>query len=40
VGSKTFDGVRFPAFAADRLPRHVLGFVAEISVVVDLLPFA
>jgi hypothetical protein len=38
VGSKTFDGVRFAAFAADHLPRHVHGFVAEISVVVDLLP--
>lgn len=38
MGSKTFDGVRFAAFAADHLPRHVHGFVAEISVVVDLLP--
>ncbi len=38
MGSKTFDGVRFAVFAADHLPRHVHGFVAEISVVVDLLP--
>lgn len=37
MGSKTFDGVRFAVYAADHLPRHVHGFVAEISVVVDLL---
>ena len=37
MGSKTVDGVRFAAFAADHLPRHVHGFVAEISVVVELL---
>ena len=38
MGSKTFDGIRFAAFAADHLPRHVHGFLAEMSVVVDLLP--
>ena len=38
MGSKTFDGVRFASFAADHLPRHVHGFLAEISVIVDLLP--
>jgi len=38
VGSKTFDGVRFLAWTDDHLPRHVHGFIAEVSVVVDLLP--
>ena len=38
MSSKTFDGIRFAAFAADHLPRHVHGLLAEMSVVVDLLP--
>jgi hypothetical protein len=38
VGSKTFDGVRFMVYVADHSPRHVHGFLAEVSVVVDLLP--
>jgi hypothetical protein len=38
VGSKTFEGVRFAAFCADHLPRHVHGFLAEVTVIVDLLP--
>jgi hypothetical protein len=38
VGSKTFDGVRFMVYVADHSPRHVHGFLAEVSVIVDLLP--
>jgi hypothetical protein len=38
VGSKTYDGVWFIAYADDHLPPHVHGFYAETEVIVDLLP--
>jgi hypothetical protein len=38
VGSKTFDGIRFSAYADDHLPAHVHGKYAETEVLVELLP--
>jgi hypothetical protein len=37
VGSKTFDGVRFSAYADDHLPAHVHGKYAGTEVLVELL---
>jgi hypothetical protein len=37
VGSKTFYGVRFSAYADDHLPAHVNGRYAETEVLVELL---
>jgi hypothetical protein len=36
VGSKTFDGVRFSAYADDHLPAHVHGKYAGTEVVIEL----
>ncbi len=35
VGSKTFDGVRFSAYADDHLPAHIHGKYAETEVLVE-----
>jgi hypothetical protein len=40
VGSKTFDGVWFVAYADDHLQRHVHGRYAATEVLIDLFPGA